>query len=452
MSEPAQSALLVLFALFLVFLNGFFVAAEFAIVKVRATRIDELAEKGAFGARKAQEAVRHLDAYLSATQLGITLASLGLGYIGEPAFAHLIEPLFGKLSPAQKHLFAGAIAFTIITALHIVLGELAPKSLAIQRSERVTLAIVYPLDFFYKVFKWPIAFLNWVAALTLKPFGLAPAGEHGHDPHSEAELKMILNQSRVGEEIPEEEYRMINRVFDFGREMAREIMVPRPDVVFLSTGKSIAENIATAEESGFTRFPLAEDDSPDAVLGMVHVKDLLALTRQPSTEPDVDRLRRIARNLPRVPETKAIDDLLREFQRARRHMAVVVDEYGGTAGIVTLEDIVEEIVGDIQDEFDRTAPELEPDGEDCYTVDARIGLAKLHRVLEIEPPEEDAEVETLSGWLLSRQADLERPLRVGDSFPYGAATVGIVEMTGRRIRKARVCIPEREPSGAETTH
>lgn len=451
MSESVQSALLVLFALFLVFLNGFFVAAEFAIVKVRATRIEELAEKGTFGARKALEAVRQMDAYLSATQLGITLASLGLGYIGEPAFAHLVEPLFGKLGETQKHLFAGGIAFTLITALHIVLGELAPKSLAIQKSERVTLAVVYPLDFFYKLFRWPIVFLNWVAALTLKPFGIAPAGEHGHDPHSEAELKIILNQSREGEEIQEEEYKLINRVFDFGREMAREIMVPRPDVVFLSTDKTIAENIAFAEEASFTRFPLMEEGSPDTVLGMIHVKDLLALTRQPSTESDADRLRRIARNLPRVPETKPIDDLLREFQRARRHMAVVVDEYGGTAGIVTLEDIVEEIVGDIQDEFDRTAPELEPYGEDCYNVDARIGLAKLHRVLEIAPLEETTEVETLSGWLLSRQID--RPLRIGDSFPYGTATVSIVEMTGRRIRKARICIPEREPdAGANTAH
>jgi CBS domain containing-hemolysin-like protein len=440
MSESLQSVLLVLFALFLVFLNGFFVAAEFAIVKVRATRIEELAAKGAFGARKAQEAVRHLDAYLSATQLGITLASLGLGYIGEPAFAHLIEPLFGELSETTRHLIAGTIAFTIITILHIVLGELAPKSLAIQRAEQVTLAIVYPLDWFYKLFKIPIALLNGLAGQILKPFGLAPAGEHGHEAHSEAELKLILSASHEGGEIPAEEYQLVNRVLEFGREQAKEVMVPRPDVVFLSAEKSIAENIQIVEQSGFTRFPLIAADSPDEILGMVHIKDLLALSRQASNEPDRERLHRIARNLIRIPETKPIDELLREFQKVRQHMAIVVDEYGGTSGIVTLEDLIEEIIGDIHDEFDRTSPELEPVGEDCYTVDVRISLTKLHRVLEITPPDETTEVETLSGWLLSRE--LGRPLRVGDTFEYGNAHITVQEMTGRRIRKAKVCIPE----------
>jgi CBS domain containing-hemolysin-like protein len=442
MSDAVQSALLVLFAFFLVFLNGFFVAAEFAIVKVRATRIDELAAKGVFGAKKAKDAVKHLDAYLSATQLGITLASLGLGYIGEPAFARLIEPAFGSLSEKARHAVAFTIAFTIITALHIVVGELAPKSLAIQKAEKVTLAIIYPLDWFYRLFKIPIAAMNGIAGLVLKPFGIEPAGEHGPaEAHSEDELRMILSASHQGGEIKESELTLVNQVFEFARQQAREIMVPRPDIVFLSTGKTIAENVALAEASNFTRFPLIEGDSPDEVVGMVHSKDLLTIALQGSGEPDADRLRRIARNMPRVPETKEIDRLLRELQRGRHHMAIIVDEYGGTAGLVTMEDIVEEIVGDIQDEFDRTSPELEPVGEDCYQVDARMSLTKLERTLSITGPEEEQDVETVGGWALAQSP--EAPVRVGDSFAYGEATVTVTEMIGRRVRKVKICIPER---------
>jgi CBS domain containing-hemolysin-like protein len=442
MSDAVQSALLVLFALFLVFLNGFFVAAEFAIVKVRATRIDELAAKGVFGAKKAKEAVRHLDAYLSATQLGITLASLGLGYIGEPAFARLLEPLFGSLSENTKHTVSFIIAFTIITALHIVIGELAPKSLAIQKAEKVTLAVIHPLDWFYWLFKLPIAAMNGIAGLVLKPFGIEPAGEHGPaEAHSEDELRMILSASHQGGEIKESELTLVNQVFEFARQQAREIMVPRPDIVFLSTGKTISENIAIAEASNYTRFPLIEGDSPDEVVGMVHSKDLLTIALQSATEPDADRMRRIARNLPRVPETKEIDQLLRELQRGRHHMAIIVDEYGGTAGLVTMEDIIEEIVGDIQDEFDRTSPELEPVGEDCYQVDARMSLTKLERTLSIAGPEEEQEVETIGGWVLAQSP--EAPVRIGDAFSYGEATVTVTEMVGRRVRKVKVCIPER---------
>jgi CBS domain containing-hemolysin-like protein len=449
MSDTLQSVLLIVFALFLVVLNGFFVAAEFAIVKVRATRIEELAAKNAFGAKKAKEAVQHLDAYLSATQLGITLASLGLGYIGEPAFAHLLEPLLhGHVSQRAVETISFAIAFTLITALHIVVGELAPKSLAIQKAEAVTLGVIYPLDWFYRLFKLPIAALNFIASLVLKPFGLAPAGEHGSgEAHSEDELRLILAASQQGGEIKESELTLVNQVFDFARQQAREVMVPRPDVVFLSTGKSIWDNIRIADNSSFTRFPLAEGDSPDQIVGMVHVKDLLALSRQESNEEDTERLRRIARALPRIPETKQIDQMLREFQRARQHMAVVVDEYGGTAGIVTLEDLIEEIIGDIQDEFDRTSPELEPAGKDCYHVDARMSLHKMERTLGIlGGPAEETDVDTIGGWILSLRGDI--PMRVGESAPYGDATVTITEMAGRRIRKVRVCIPERVTSAS----
>ena len=439
MPDALQSALWVLFALFLVFLNGFFVAAEFALVKVRATRLEELAARAAFGSKKSLEAVRHLDAYLSATQLGITLASLGLGYVGEPAFAHLIEPVFASLSERMRGIIAFGIAFTLITALHIVVGELAPKSLAIQRAEKVTLAVIYPLDFFYHLFRWPIAFLNWVAGLVLKPFGLTPPEEHGPaEAHSEEEVRLILTGSHQGGEITDSELTLVNNVFDFTQRQAWEVMVPRPDIVFLSTEKSLAENIRRADESNFTRLPLVEDNSPDNIIGMIHIRDLARLERQRSDESDAEKLRRIARDLPRLPETKPIDQLLREFQRERQHMAVIVDEYGGTSGIVTIEDIIEEIVGDIQDEFDRTTPEMEPAGADCYHVDARMPLTKLERTFNLEG--EETEVDTIGGWVLSKKG--ASPLRLGDSIPYGEATVTITELAGRRVRKVRVCIPE----------
>ena len=458
MPDGVRSALLLLFALFLVFLNGFFVAAEFALVKVRATRLEELATKKQFGAQKALDAVRHLDAYLSATQLGITLASLGLGYVGEPAFAHLLEPLLeGRVSESVKHLIAGGIAFTVITMLHIVLGELAPKSLAIQRPEPTTLAIIYPLDLFYRLFKAPIRFMNRLAALVLKPFGVVPVGEHdGGDAHSEEELRLIVSASREGGEIKESEHSLINRVLDFAHRKADEVMVPRPDVVFLTTAKTVAENIRLAEDNGYTRYPLCEKGSPDDVVGMIHVKDLLALSTRrtvPSEHvprTDAEQLRQIAREMPRIPENRPIDALLRDLQRTRRHMAIVVDEYGGTAGIVTVEDIVEEIVGDIQDEFDRTTPELEPVGTDCFLVDARMPLDKLRRTLEFLGPEEDTETDTVGGFLLASRPAGTAFVRVGDALRYGEATFTVAEMTGRRIRKVRVCLPGRERDAALT--
>lgn len=462
MSDSLQSAGLVLFALFLVLLNGFFVAAEFAMVKVRATRIEELAAKNRFGARKAQQAIRHLDAYLSATQLGITLASLGLGYIGEPAFARLLEPLLGGLDPKTRHGVAFAIAFTIITALHIVIGELAPKSLALQKAEATTLAIIYPLGWFYWLFRIPIFLLNATAAVVLRLFGLKPAAEGDGEAHSEAELRLILNASHEGGEIRESEFNLVNQIFEFAHRQAKEIMIPRPDVIFLDAQKSVAENIAVTEQVNFTRYPLC-NGSPDDVIGMVHIRDLLGLTvtgkrrftfvpSAPDAPPaaaalpsEEEALRCIARPVLRVPENKPIDQMLRTFQREHQHLAVVVDEYGGTAGIVTLEDILEEIVGDIQDEFDRTSPELEPSGKDCYHVDARMSLGKLHRTLNIESPDENPEVDTVGGWIL---ASLSNAVREGDTLPYGSATFTVTEVAGRRIRKVRVCVPEPAPPPA----
>lgn len=441
MDDTIKSAGLILLAVLLVLINGFFVAAEFAIVKVRATRIDELATKGRFGAKRAQQALRHLDSYLSASQLGITLASLALGWVGEPTIAHLLEPLLeGRVSPRAQSVIAFTVGFTIITFFHIVVGEQAPKWMAIQKAEVVTLAVIYPLHWFYKIFRLPILVLNAAAMGTARLFGIQPAGE-GEMAHSEAELRALLSASHESGEIKESELHLVNQIFDFAHQQAKEIMVPRPDVVFLSTHRSIAENIGITQEANYTRYPLCEG-SPDEVVGMIHVKDLLAAggaATDLTPEGAAARLRQIARPVFRVPETKPIDQMLREFQREHQHLAVVVDEYGGTAGIVTLEDILEEIVGDIQDEFDRSAPELEPAGKDCYYVDARMSLDKLERTLGVERPADAPDVDTIGGYVM---ATLGNAVRVGDTLAYDSATVEVTEMAGRRIRKVRVCVPE----------
>ena len=445
MPDALISALYLLLTLLLVLLNGFFVAAEFAFVKIRPTRIEELAGENRFGAKKTQYVLQHLDSYLSATQLGVTLASLGLGSLGEPTLAALLE---GHVGHWNAHIVAATLAFSAITFLHIVIGELAPKWMAIQKAEVIALACVYPLDIFYKVFRLPIFLLNRAAVVTVRLFGLKPAGEGEDDAHSEQELRLLMSASHAGGEIEAGGLHLVNQVFEFTHRLAREIMVPRPDVTFLSTDKTVAENIALTERVGFTRYPLAGGGSPDDVVGMVHIKDLLALSRQGTGETDEAQLRRIARQVLRVPETKPIEQMLRDFQRARQHMAIVVDEYGGTAGIVTLEDIVEEIVGDIEDEFDRTAPELEPVGRDCWAVDARISLNKLEHALQItDGPGEESEINTVGGWVLSLAGSPEA-VRVGAEFAYGTATMTVLEMSGRRVRRVRVCVPERPLTGA----
>lgn len=431
MATTLSQILLLVPAGLLILLTGFFVAAEFALVKVRATRIEELAAQNRFGARKTRDALRQINEYLSATQLGITIATLTLGSFGESVFEGLLEPVFHGVPKAFRHAIVQAVSLLLVVVLEVVIGEMAPKTIAIQRAERVALALIYPLDAFYRVFKPLIALMNFLAGGVLKPFGLRLSGGHEHsDTHSEAELRLILEASHAGGAIPESEWTLASRVFDFVHRQAKDVMVPRPDIVFLRADRPLAENRSVAESSGFTRFPLVEDGSADRIVGMVHIRDLFA------GRPD--DLRSVARSIPRVPETKRIDQMLRDLQRGRLHMAVVSDEYGGTAGIVTLEDIIEEIVGDIQDEYDPTAPEME-DADTGYLVDARITLDKLARDLEINPPDEEVDVDTVGGWIMTQ---CETPIRAGTQARYGRALFTVAETSGRRIRKVRVTVPE----------
>jgi CBS domain containing-hemolysin-like protein len=349
-----------LLVIVLVLLNGFFVASEFALVAVRKTRIDELARKNNKAAVFVQTALKDLETYISATQLGITLASLALGWIGEPVIAHLLEPYFTFLPQdaafITSHTLAIAIAFSIITFLHIVFGELAPKSIALQKSETTSLYIVAPLALFAKIFKPFIFVLNGAGILVLKAIGFQ--GPTGHQlAHSEEEIKMILNQSGQGGVIEKGEVRMVENVFRLGDMPVKNIMVPRTDIVALSVTMTLREVIAKIERDIHSRFPVYEH-TIDSVIGFVHIKDIYNAVLKKDMNRRLSEIN-ILRKIISMPEAKKADDALLEMRKRRIHLALVNDEFGGTAGIVTLEDIIESLVGEIQDEFDKPLQEIQ---------------------------------------------------------------------------------------------
>ncbi len=367
---------MLLVALALVFLNGFFVATEFALVKVRATRLRQLADHGNATAALAVKMVDQLDAYLSACQLGITLASLALGWIGEPAFAGLIEPGLARLgtwAEPMAHVISVTTAFLIITILHIVAGELAPKSLAIWKAEQTTLLVARPMELFYRAFLPFISVLNGAARALLAPLGIAPA--KGEGAHTEEEARMILAESLAGGRSSDTRRRLVERALEFANKRARQFMVPRADVVALDVEASLAENLETARRMGFTRYPLIRG-ALDDVLGIVHIRDLTAGAGRLTNSGD---LVSVAREPLFVPDSSPADVVLRQFQSRRLHQAIVVDEYGGTSGLVTLEDLLEELIGsEIQDEFDtaETAPILALGGG-SYNVTGGFALDEL---------------------------------------------------------------------------
>lgn len=370
----------ILITVLLVFANAFFVAAEFAIVKVRSSQIELRAKTGSKTAKMSQQLIRHLDAYLSATQLGITLASLGLGAVGEPIVAELIigaMRFFGFEGDADlAHAIALPFAFALITFLHIVLGELAPKSLAIQLPEKTTLAISYPLRLFYLVFKPFIYVLNGIANWLLKIIGIEPASGLEH-AHSNEELRLLLEQSREGGTIEDAEHELIENVFEFRDKIVKEVMIPRTEIVALDASDPVDELAKIVIEEGYTRMPVY-NDSIDNIIGVVYSKDLITLKEQ----SDLIILQDLLRPAYFVPETKLIADLLREFQRRKIHLAIVVDEFGGTAGIVTLEDILEELVGEIQDEYDDEPLDVIAVEEGVYLVNAALSVGDANDMID----------------------------------------------------------------------
>jgi CBS domain containing-hemolysin-like protein len=379
---------------FLVILNGFFVASEFAIVKVRGSQLEAMEADGEPRAEFARHVTAHLDAYLSATQLGITLASLALGWVGEPFLAAMIEPFFfafGVTSEAVIRTGGFAIAFGIMTFLHIVLGELAPKSLAITKSVPTTLWVARPLGIFYTIFKPAIWFLNGAANLILRHvFKLQPVSEHDL-AHSEEELRVILAESHDAQEVTSLGKEILINALDMRRRVVRDITTPRKDVVFLNTEDTFEENLQRAQQSRHTRFPLCEGHLDNSI-GLVHIKDLLLLIRD--NEPD---LQRIKRDLLPVPEMMPLEKLLTFFLKQHAHIALVVDEFGGTVGIVTLDNVLEELVGEIQDEFDMEKPEFKQLTPDEFVVEGTLGLYELKDLAGLDLENED--VSTVGGYV-----------------------------------------------------
>jgi CBS domain containing-hemolysin-like protein len=414
-----------LLAFLFVLANGFFVAAEFAIVKVRSTQLTELADQGSVRAKMARRLTRHLDAYLSATQLGITLASLALGWIGEPAFHHIIQPIFAKFG-AEKfaHTASATTAFVIISILHIVLGELAPKSIAIQKPVVTSLWVAHLLHAFYVITYPAIVLLNGVSRGLLRLIGIEPAGEHAEAAHSPEELRLILAGSEKAGILSEENREIIEGVFQFSKRTARQIMVPRTDVVVLSTTRSIEENLEKIRTTRHTRYPLCEG-SLDQTIGLIHVKDLLlAQLRGPGRQ-----LPELKREILFVPENSTVDSLLSQFIEHKTHMAVVLDEYGGASGIVSLENITEELFGQIQDEFDRERPEIEPLGSGRYRVRGDYLIEDLADRLKIDVGEPDEE--TVGGYVAAR---LGREVSPGDKVELGDLAISVLEAERFRVR------------------
>jgi magnesium and cobalt exporter, CNNM family len=419
--------------LLLVALNGFFVAAEFALVKVRPTQIEPMAAEGIRRARVARHMVRHLDAYLSATQLGITLASLALGWIGEPAFAWIIRPLFGGLAEENPQLVSSislTVSFLVITILHIVLGELAPKSLAIRKAEGTALVVALPLYVFYKITFPAIWVLNHTANFLLKLVGIAPVSE-SELAHDEEELRLLLSSTNTSQ-ISNQKRELLDNIFELSHRMARQIMLPRQDVVYLSTTRPLAENLRIARRSGHTRFPLCEGDL-DHVVGLIHIKDLFRRER-PLTS-----LQEVARDIAFVPETLELDRLLKRMRTERFHMAAVIDEYGGVSGVVTLEDVIEEIVGAIQDEFDVENPEILDRGEGVYEVSGGMLVEDLEEALGVEFSKRDED--TIGGVVLS---ELGRNAAEGDLVELGPVTIEVLEIQHNRVNTVRVTVQQPE--------
>lgn len=388
----------ILLTIFLIFLNGFFVAAEFAIVKVRASQLEVKVQEGNPLAALAKTIVSNLDGYLAATQLGITLASLGLGWIGEPVVATILigimHSLGFDLDEELAHNIALPIAFTLITILHIVFGELAPKSVAIQRSEATTLFIAYPLQIFYVVFRPFIWLLNGIATAVLKTMGILP--EHGSEIHSSEELQYLVQQGKEGGTVKASDYEIITNAFTFSDRIVRQVMIPRLQVLAIDVETFDVTALEHIIGEGHSRIPCYEDDL-DSIIGVVYLKDILLKMR--GNEPI--NLRELIRPMMFVPITKRIGALLKEFQARHQQMAAVVNEYGGIDGIVTMEDILEELVGEIQDETDHEIPIVTRNEDTSYTVLATSPLEDVNEYLP-RPIPENNEYETLAGYLIHK--------------------------------------------------
>ncbi|MCM3767326.1 hemolysin family protein [Neobacillus niacini] len=422
---------LVLIAI-LIALTAFFVASEFAIVKIRSSRIDQLIEEGNSRALAAKRVTSNLDEYLSACQLGITITALGLGWIGESTIEHLLGPVFLALSIPESatKILSISIAFASITFLHVVVGELAPKTLAIQKAEWITLTLSRPLIFFYKVMYPFIWVLNGSARIVSRIFGLKPVSEN-EIAHTEEELRIILSESYKSGEINQSEFKYVNKIFDFDDRIAKEIMVPRTEIVSLSKDETLENVLKIVREEKFTRYPVIDGDK-DHIIGLVNIKEImtdLIGNEKMSNQTLEDYIRPIIR----VIETIPIHDLLVKMQKDRLHMAVLMDEYGGTSGLVTVEDILEEIVGEIRDEFDNDEiSEIRKIKDYHYIIDSKVLVSEVNDLLGVEIDDED--VDTIGGWILTENYEAKE----GDVMIHESFAFKIIEMEEHHIKYIEV--------------
>ena len=425
MGEQIFSPLNLFAAFVLIALNGFFVAAEFALVRVRETRIAQLEQEGSARAGTVRDALHDLDAYLSVCQVGITIASLGLGWVGEPAISALIRPVLEILGLGNEgliQLISVVLGFAGITYAHLVFGEQAPKYFSIQRAEGTSLWISRPLRLFMLLFRPMVWLVNASTNFVLRPWGIRLGGEE--EVHSEEELRIMITSSTTQGVLDPQEREYLNNVFDFGDTVAREIMVPRPDVEALSCDAPLETLVEEAAFGRYTRYPVYEGDL-DHVLGAVHVKDLFRAAKE---DGESFNLKPLIRDCLVVPENKRIEEILREFQRRKLQMAIVIDEWGSVEGLVTIEDVLEEIVGEIQDEFDEDEAAIEPVGENTYAIDGRILITDVNEYFELDLPHED--FDTIGGYVLG---SLGRPPEPGDVVDAEDVTLHVKSVDGPRV-------------------
>jgi CBS domain containing-hemolysin-like protein len=421
---------LLIIALLIAF-TAFFVSYEFAIVKIRSTRIDQLVAEGNKNALAAKTIVTNLDEYLSACQLGITVTALGLGWLGEPTVEHILHPLLNKLSLPESvaSITSFILAFASVTFIHVVIGELAPKTFALQKAERITLIFARPMMIFYKIMYPFIKALNGSARFITGIFGLKPATEH-EMAHSEEELQLIISESYKSGEINQSEYKYVNNIFDFDNRNANEIMVPRTEIVAFDISQSLDECLKIVTEENYTRYPVI-DGEKDNIVGMVNMKEVFTeYIRGKNVDTSIEEY---IRPVIQVIESIPIHDLLVKMQKDRVHMAILMDEYGGTAGLVTVEDILEEIVGEIRDEFDADeVPEINKISENKTIVEGKVLIDEINDLFGLDL--DDSDMDTIGGWILSEKMDVVE----GDKVRYDDYEFKVLEIDGYHIKSLEI--------------
>lgn len=416
----------------LIALTAFFVTSEFAIVKVRSSRLDQLIEEGNKNAIAAKSIIMNLDEYLSACQLGITITALGLGALGEPTFKHVIHPIlaFFHLPNSFSSVISVALAFTIMTFLHVVVGELAPKTVAIQKTDRIALLFARPLILFYKLMYPFIWILNGSARLITGVFGLKRVSEH-ELAHTEEELRIILSESYKNGEINQSEFKYVNKIFEFDDRIAKEIMVPRTQMVSLSKDQTLEEFLSIVHVEKFTRYPIIDGDK-DHIIGIINLKEVITDIME-DQDYKLKTLAEYIRPIIKVIETAPIQDLLVKMQKERIHMAILMDEYGGTSGLVTVEDIIEEIVGEIRDEFDTDEiPEIRKVEDNHFIFDSKVLVSEVNDLLGLHIDDED--VDTIGGWIWTENYEAQQ----GDSVYFDNYVFKIIDMEEHHIKYIEV--------------